>query len=32
MGRTLNPVPYSADDFGDKYHLDQNEKFIHYGK
>ena len=31
MGRSLNPVPYSANGFGHKYHLDQNEKLIHYG-
>ena len=32
MGRVLNPIPYSSDGFGHKYHLDQNEKLIHYGK
>ena len=26
-----NPVPYSADYFGHKIHMDQNEKLIRYG-
>lgn len=31
MGRSLNPIPYSSDGFGHKFHLDQNEKLVHYG-
>ena len=26
-----NPIPYKANYFGHKLHLDQNEKLIHYG-
>lgn len=29
--KQLNPVPYSADYFGHKLHLDQNEKLGMYG-
>ena len=29
--RLLNPVPYEADYFGHKMHLDQNEKLVMYG-
>ena len=29
--RHLNPVPYYAEYFGHKLHLDQNEKLIRYG-
>lgn len=29
--RLLNPVPYSAEYFGEKLHVDQNEKLIRYG-
>lgn len=29
--KLLNPVPYSADYFGHKLHLDQNEKLVMYG-
>ena len=29
--RLLNPVPYSADYFGQKLHLDQNEKLVMFG-
>lgn len=27
----INPVPYSADYFGHKLHVDQNEKLVMYG-
>ena len=30
-GRHLNPPPYTARFFGDKIHLDQNEKIAMYG-
>ena len=29
--RQLNPVPYRADYFGHKLHIDQNEKLVMYG-
>lgn len=29
--RKLNPVPYHADYFGHKLHIDQNEKLVMYG-
>ncbi|XP_046855990.1 uncharacterized protein LOC124449089 [Xenia sp. Carnegie-2017] len=29
--KLLNPVPYSADYFGHKLHMDQNEKLVMYG-
>ena len=29
--RSLNPVPYKADYFGEKIHIDQNEKLILFG-
>ena len=29
--RQLNPVPYSAEYFGHKVHIDQNEKLVMYG-
>ena len=29
--RAINPVPYSAAYFGEKLHIDQNEKLIMYG-
>ncbi len=29
--KLLNPVPYQADYFGHKMHLDQNEKLVMYG-
>lgn len=29
--RHLNPVPYFAEYFGHKLHLDQNEKLVRYG-
>lgn len=29
--RSLNPIPYSADYFGHKLHVDQNEKLVMYG-
>lgn len=29
--RRLNPVPYKADYFGHKLHVDQNEKCVMYG-
>ena len=29
--RTMNPVPYRADYFGHKVHVDQNEKLVMYG-
>ena len=29
--RSLNPIPYSADYFGHKVHVDQNEKLVLYG-
>lgn len=29
--RLLNPIPYSADYFGHKVHIDQNEKVAMYG-
>ena len=31
MNRSLNPPPYTARFFGDKLHLDQNEKLAMYG-
>ena len=31
MGRLLNPVPYMAEYYGDKVHVDQNEKLAMYG-
>ena len=29
--RLVNPVPYKADYFGHKLHIDQNEKLVMYG-
>jgi len=29
--RLMNPIPYRADYFGHKLHLDQNEKLVMYG-
>ena len=29
--RQMNPVPYRADYFGHKLHIDQNEKLVMYG-
>ena len=29
--RMMNPIPYSADYFGHKLHVDQNEKLVMYG-
>ena len=29
--RAVNPIPYRADYFGHKLHLDQNEKLVMYG-
>jgi hypothetical protein len=29
--RSLNPIPYSADYFGHKLHVDQNEKVVMFG-
>ena len=29
--RRLNPIPYHADYFGEKLHIDQNEKLVMYG-
>ena len=29
--KLLNPLPYSADYFGHKIHIDQNEKLVMYG-
>ena len=29
--RLLNPIPYRADYFGHKLHIDQNEKLVMYG-
>lgn len=29
--KSLNPIPYKADYFGHKLHIDQNEKLIMYG-
>ena len=29
--RLLNPIPYTADYFGHKVHVDQNEKLVMYG-
>ena len=29
--RLLNPIPYRADYFGHKLHVDQNEKLVMYG-
>ena len=29
--RLINPIPYRADYFGHKLHIDQNEKLIRYG-
>ena len=29
--RSLNPIPYSADYFGHKVHIDQNEKLVMFG-
>lgn len=29
--RLLNPIPYRADYFGHKLHMDQNEKLVMYG-
>ena len=31
LGRLLNPIPYRAEYFGEKIHLDQNEKLVMYG-
>ena len=29
--RAVNPIPYRADYFGHKLHIDQNEKLVMYG-
>jgi len=29
--RNINPIPYKADYFGHKLHMDQNEKIVMYG-
>ena len=29
--KKLNPIPYRADYFGHKLHIDQNEKLVNYG-
>ena len=29
--RAINPIPYRADYFGHKLHIDQNEKLVFYG-
>lgn len=29
--RSINPIPYNAQYFGEKLHVDQNEKLINYG-
>lgn len=29
--RSINPVPYSAKYFGEKIHIDQNEKLVQFG-
>ena len=29
--RSMNPIPYQADHFGQKLHVDQNEKLVMYG-
>ena len=29
--RMINPIPYRADYFGHKLHIDQNEKLVMYG-
>lgn len=29
--RSINPIPYRADYFGEKLHIDQNEKIVMYG-
>ena len=29
--RMINPIPYRADHFGHKLHIDQNEKLVMYG-
>ncbi len=29
--RSINPIPYKADYFGQKLHIDQNEKLVMYG-
>ena len=31
MARSINPVPYHADYFGYKLHVDQNEKRVMFG-
>ncbi len=31
MYRQVNPIPYTATYFGEKLHIDQNEKLIMYG-
>ena len=31
IARSINPIPYRADYFGHKLHVDQNEKLIMYG-
>ncbi len=31
MHRQVNPIPYTATYFGEKLHIDQNEKLIMYG-
>ena len=29
--RAVNPIPYRADHFGHKFHIDQNERLVMYG-
>ena len=31
MGRAINPIPYRATFYGEKLHMDQNEKLVMYG-
>lgn len=31
MARHTNPIPYHAEYFGHKLHIDQNEKLVMYG-
>ena len=31
LGRLINPIPYRAEFYGEKIHLDQNEKLVMYG-
>ena len=31
LGRAINPIPYRATFYGEKLHMDQNEKLVMYG-